>query len=526
MPFSQISLAKYHYYRLALAVAIGLLTLILTLSIRIYEQTRVINQDQQRIARHTIQKLEALLQPANSVPFAPLIQPGQNCLSQQPALQRMVSLLQTLRAIALVRDDQILCSSLIGSVSYDFNQLLPQLALGASHLQLRTSTHGADSIPTLVLWRPDGPDKDNGLLFVYNIGVLTNFLLEPQPPYAQSIVLNVLDKSLEYGKNQITPRVDMTQNPIVFIRSGIYDFSVSIYGDDAATLAWSELLTHLPLSLLISLLTAFAIYLLSGSRISLAYPISQAISHREFQVYCQPIINSADGRCVGIETLMRWKNHRQEWISPDVFIPLAEQHGLIIPLTRYLIKQVVEKLALFPARSDFYISINVAAQHFNDMVIVDDIRQLWLSAEPRLSLMLELTERTHLQELTTEQISELKEMGIMLAIDDFGTGHSSLSYLKTLTPDVLKIDQAFTASIGTDAINATVTDTIITLAQRLKVKLIAEGVETLEQADYMRKRKVDALQGYYFSRPMPIDIFPSWLEHYEKDEMNAFSPVI
>ncbi|TPG62709.1 EAL domain-containing protein [Ewingella americana] len=526
MPFNQIALAKYRYYRLALATAMGLLTLILTLGFRIYEQTRVIEQTQQRVAWHTINKLELLLQPANLVAFDSLIQPGQQCLSQLPVLQQVVARLQTLRGISLVQDGKIVCSSLVGPVNYDFNQLFPLLALGKSHLQLRASMLAPDSIPTLVLWRPEGANNRNGLLFVYNISVLANFLLEPQLPYASSIVLNVMNKSLEYDNTQIIHRDALKQTPTLSAHSSHYDFSVSIYGDDASTLAWHALPNHLPLSLLISLLTAFAIYLLSGSRISLAYPISHAISHREFQVYCQPIINSTDGRCVGVETLMRWKNRRQEWVSPDVFIPLAEQHDLIIPLTRYLIKQVSDNLALFPARPDFYVSINVAAQHFSDMVIVDDIRRLWLCADPQLSLMLELTERTRLQELRAEQISVLKEMGIMLAIDDFGTGHSSLSYLKTLNPDVLKIDRAFTASIGTDAINATVTDSIITLAQRLKLKLIAEGVETREQAEYLRKRKVDSLQGYYFARPMPIDIFPLWLDRYEKEGLSAFAPTI
>lgn len=103
----------------------------------------------------------------------------------------------------------------------------------------------------------------------------------------------------------------------------------------------------------------------------------------------------------------------------------------------------------------------------------------------------------------------------MLAIDDFGTGHSSLSYLKKLSPDVLKIDRGFTAAIGTDAINATVTDTIITLAQRLKLKLVAEGVETAEQVEYLRSHDVNALQGFYFAKPMPIHVFPLWLQQYE-----------
>ena len=269
------------------------------------------------------------------------------------------------------------------------------------------------------------------------------------------------------------------------------------------------------LALLISLLAAYVVYLLTANRMSLSYHIGHAITHREFRVYCQPIIHSDTGRCAGVEMLLRWKKKRQGWISPDVFIPLAEQHELIIPLTRYLMSTVTENLQLFPPRPSFYISINVAAEHFKTLNIIDDIRQIWLPAHPMPSLMLELTERTALSAIQYDQIRTLKDMGIMLAIDDFGTGHSSLSYLKNLSPDVLKIDRGFTAAIGTDAVNATVTDTIITLAQRLKLKLVAEGVETEEQADYLRSREVNALQGYYFAKPMPIHVFPLWLQQYE-----------
>jgi len=114
-------------------------------------------------------------------------------------------------------------------------------------------------------------------------------------------------------------------------------------------------------------------------------------------------------------------------------------------------------------------------------------------------------------------VSHLQKTGIKLAIDDFGTGHSSLSYLKMLNPDVLKIDKIFTASIGTDAINATVTDMVISLAQRLNISLVAEGVETAEQAAYLRERGVDSLQGYYFAHPMPLEDFPAWLREHQSD---------
>ena len=520
MLFSQTGLAKYRYYRIALATAMGICTLLLTLGIRIYEQAQVIAEDQQRVAAHTVEKLEKLLNPASPAGRAIPIDHTLACDTLQPLLQQTVARMQTLRSISLVNDGKIICSSLVGSLDLNFNKTLPALAQGRTQLELRASKWSGVDTPTLILWQPATPDNLNGELFVYNIGILSNFLLEPQPPYANHIVLNVGKQNLEYGKSEIINSNALPQPSLLNAGSAKYDFSVSIYGDEASALAWGELLSHLPLSVLISLLTATAVYLLSGSRISLAYPISHGISHREFKVYCQPIISSADGRCIGVETLMRWKNRRQEWVSPDVFIPLAEQHGLIISLTRYLINTVAENLSVFPATPGFYVSINVAAQHFNNMEIVDDIKKLWLPAQPSVSLMLELTERTRLQELRAAEISQLKEMGILLAIDDFGTGHSSLSYLKTLNPDVLKIDQAFTASIGTDAINATVTDTIITLAQRLNLKLIAEGVETREQVDYLRERQVDALQGYYFARPMPIEVFPIWLERYRKSTQN------
>ncbi|MEW7000888.1 EAL domain-containing protein [Serratia ureilytica] len=289
------------------------------------------------------------------------------------------------------------------------------------------------------------------------------------------MVLNVADSSLEYGRREILSRDTLTNDLRYTAGSALYPFSISLFGPQIGMLALSALPRHIPLALLISLLAAYVVYLLTANRMSLSYHIGHAITHREFRVYCQPIIHSDTGRCAGVEMLLRWKKKRQGWISPDVFIPLAEQHELIIPLTRYLMSTVTENLQLFPPRPSFYISINVAAEHFKTLNIIDDIRQIWLPAHPMPSLMLELTERTALSAIQYDQIRTLKDMGIMLAIDDFGTGHSSLSYLKNLSPDVLKIDRGFTAAIGTDAVNATVTDTIITLAQRLKLKLVAEG---------------------------------------------------
>ncbi len=205
MLFSQTGLAKYRYYRLALAGAMGIFTLLLTLSIRIYEQSQVITADQQRVALHTVQKLEKLLEPAIPAAQSTPVDPALTCRELQPALQQTVALMQTLRSITLVNNGTITCSSLIGALDLSLDKTLPDIAQGKTRLELRAAKLSRLNIPTLLLWQPATPDNLNGQLFVYNIGILSNFLLEPQPPYARHIVLNVMKQSLEYGKNEIIP---------------------------------------------------------------------------------------------------------------------------------------------------------------------------------------------------------------------------------------------------------------------------------------------------------------------------------
>ncbi|MFZ4832862.1 EAL domain-containing protein [Rouxiella sp. Mn2063] len=519
MPLRHMDHARNRYYRLSIAAVIGVLALLLTLGITFYLQKEHISDDQQAIAHRAVDKLDKIFSLANSSQLNDKIVIEQPCSDLQPAMRYDIAHLQTLRTIGIVRNGHISCSSLLGERNLDAAQPIFNGDFTQSTLTLSTSFISSSPAPILLLWKPVTEDRRSGLLYIYNIQLLSDFILSPQRPLVKKIVLIVGDKSLEHGQTEPMPTAKLIGAPLFTTQSAHYNFSVSVYGDSADALSYPELYRHLPLSVLISLLFACAVYFLAGTRMSLTYPISNAISNREFKVYCQPIISSVDGSCIGVETLLRWKNRRQEWISPEVFIPLAEEHNLIIPLTRYLIKHVRDNLALFPSTPQFYISINVAAQHFEKMQIVEDINKLWFNANPQVSLMLELTERTSLQDIEAEQINQLKQSGVQLAIDDFGTGHSSLSYLKTLTPDVLKIDRAFTGAIGTDAINATVTETIITLAQRLKLKLIAEGVETREQAEFLRDKHVQALQGYYFARPMAIEVFPIWLERYQKEAM-------
>ena len=185
---------------------------------------------------------------------------------------------------------------------------------------------------------------------------------------------------------------------------------------------------------------------------------------------------------------------------------------MINALTRYVLTKTAAQRHYFPASADFHIGVNIAASHFHDGVIIDDLKRYWYPHCPVQTLFLELTERDALPEVDYRVAHDLRKLGVRLAIDDFGTGQSSLSYLETLSPDVLKMDKRFTAAIGTDAVNSTVTDIIIAMARRLKIELVAEGVETEEQAAYLCRLGVPVLQGYLFAHPMPLSALPQWLE--------------
>ncbi len=199
-------------------------------------------------------------------------------------------------------------------------------------------------------------------------------------------------------------------------------------------------------------------------------------------------------------------------MRPDLFIPLAEHSGLIVPMTRALLRQTAAQLSPHAARFSpgFHIGVNITARHCQDLALVNDCRE-FLAAFPvgQVTLVLELTERELIEpsDITRRLFDALHELGVMIAIDDFGTGHSSLGYLRNFNVDYLKIDQSFVAMIGADALSRHILDSIIELSGKLDLGIVAEGVETAQQCDYLASQGVDFLQGYLFGRPLPCDEF-------------------
>lgn len=515
MPMSQEVFGQFRRKRLLIAAVVAALVLILTLSFRYMEEKGRIEQQSRLFADKAIQRFDRLFSPLDVAANNTLGLVGLACDQVRSPLIEKLAALQTVRAIVLVEKDNMYCSSIYGTTGLRFSQTYPELAVNNQRMLLTTDDHLLKGSPVLLLWTAHDTDNRSGILQVINIEMMSNYLLEPTLPWVERAIFNVGGKSLEYGNPLIEPAFPSGSEVAYQDVSLRYPFSVTLFGPAPGRLALMTLPSQLPLALLLSLLMGYIVWLATANRMSLSWQISYGITAREFQVYCQPLINARTGECDGIELLLRWHNARQGWIPPDVFIPLAERQNLIAPLTRFVLNEVVRYLPELPCSPTFHIAINVAASHFHNREIIDDLQRIWWPANPVPQLIVELTERDALPAVDQRVVLQLHKIGVKLAIDDFGTGHSSLSYLKTLSPDVLKIDKIFTAAIGTDAINATVTDMVISLAQRLNISLVAEGVETEEQADYLRGKGVDVLQGYFYARPMPLSEFQQWLTDHK-----------
>lgn len=243
--------------------------------------------------------------------------------------------------------------------------------------------------------------------------------------------------------------------------------------------------------------------------LALDQALRYALEREEFQAYYQPMVDLATRRIIGMEALIRWRHPELGMVPPSHFIPLAEETGLIIPIGRWMLDAVCRQIKVWHAAGfpDLSVSVNLSARQFHQQDIVDTVARSLKDADldPHF-LELELTE-SMLQNVEKALIPlrALAAMGLRISIDDFGTGYSSLSYLKHFPIQKLKIDRSFIQHITSDSNDAGIVRAVITMAQHLNLKTVAEGVETAEQMEFLRALKCDELQGYFFSPPLPAD---------------------
>ncbi|MDQ5910965.1 MAG: hypothetical protein QG599_3062 [Pseudomonadota bacterium] len=246
------------------------------------------------------------------------------------------------------------------------------------------------------------------------------------------------------------------------------------------------------------------------ARFALEGELRQALVRDELRLYFQPQVDEA-GRIVGAEALLRWQNPLRGLVSPMDFIPLAEEAGFIVPMGEWVLAEVCRVMTrLTAAGRSLRLALNVSPRQFRQPGFVRRAKAILMAtnADPTC-LTLEVTEGLVIDDLvgTIAKMNELKAMGMQLSIDDFGTGYSSLAYLKRLPIDELKIDRSFVQDATTDASDAALVEAILAVAQHLQLAVVAEGVETTEQATFLKDRGCVLFQGYLYGKPQPAEAF-------------------
>ncbi len=244
-------------------------------------------------------------------------------------------------------------------------------------------------------------------------------------------------------------------------------------------------------------------------RVDMEKALREAIERGEFALHYQPKVELANGNICALEALLRWDRPDYGAVSPAVFVPILESLGLIVPVGRWVIEQVCQQIAEWQ-RSDIgavEVSVNVSGHQLIEGDLIADIAHSlestgveahWLEVELTEGSLMENTQHT------IASLQRLRAMGVKISIDDFGTGYSSLAYLRRFPIDTLKIDIAFIREVTTNPQDAAITRTIIELAHSLKLRVVAEGVETQAQLAFLKEAGCDQIQGYLFSRPLPV----------------------
>ncbi len=254
----------------------------------------------------------------------------------------------------------------------------------------------------------------------------------------------------------------------------------------------------------------------SPRRLALAGELRKAITRNQLELFFQPKIDVARDAMAGVEALLRWKHAEYGYIGPDEFIPIAEQTGIIHPLTQWVLEEAVRRISHLQQRDRrLTVAVNVSAINLKDRHFAATVKQILDRYQvPPASLTVEVTETAMMgdPERALSVLTQLNRIGVRIAIDDFGTGYSSLSYIKRLPIQEIKIDRSFVMEMDKVKGDAIIVRTTINMCHDLGLEVVAEGVETLMSCNALRALRCDFLQGYYLSRPLPFDQLIKWLD--------------
>ncbi|NKI74557.1 EAL domain-containing protein [Dickeya sp. CFBP 2040] len=476
-----------------------------------YQDYRTDNQRAYDNAQRAVKNIEEILDEAREAVehSKPLL--TQPCTPDVIRQLNMTAAIEThLRTVSLLKNDVVYCSSLYGVDNRP-------AALERFHMRQLALLAGNPVTPDKTLMMYLGNTADGSVGVAVHGQHFTN-------------VLDLLSKRrnlyLAVGNTWISRDNKVSRfnsedlRNFVIIPSSHYHFCILFPRDEKYSFAdfWEQEKMTLLVVFLVALGSGFLAYKYSTHLNSPYDGIRRAIENQEVQPYYQPVISTESREIYGVEVLARWHHPESGFISPDIFIPLCEQSGLIIPMTRSLMSSVVRDLTphLNTLPDNLHIALNISAQHCQSDDFITDC-QNFISAfgDKNVHLMIEITEREKV-EITPEIVARFKKLsdaGVLIALDDFGTGYSNFDYLRKLHVNVLKIDQSFVSMIDeNDPQSSTLVNCVIALAQQMNLMTIAEGVETEYQAEFLSRKQINFMQGYFFSRPLPFDeLAQTWL---------------
>ncbi|HGP0190364.1 TPA: EAL domain-containing protein [Pseudomonas aeruginosa] len=511
--------ARRKALRLSLSVLVGVMPIVLGLLILYWQAERSLQETSEQAAGNAVRQFERMLDNAALAARKVMPVAGRSCPEAELALREQVATMPFVRSVNLTRDNTIYCTSLFGG--FDEPVRIENYVDG--RLWLMPGNQVTPDAALLVLRDSDGK---RGVLAAID-GRYLSYVLDLVDRRSRQVLVvgpNWLDAEGRTHRDA-PPTYEVAAVSLASQRYPLRVLSGFPEGEE-----WRSIRSQNPamfgLLLFFGLLAGTLCYWLSRRVASPSSELRRALEANEFIPYYQPLSPGQGGRWIGVEVLMRWRHPREGLIRPDLFIPFAERSGLIVPMTRALMRQVAEDLGGHAGKLEpgFHIGFNISATHCHELALVDDCRELLAAFPPgHITLVLELTERELIEssEVTDRLFDELYALGVKIAIDDFGTGHSSLAYLRKFQVDCLKIDQSFVARIGIDTLSGHILDSIVELSAKLDLDIVAEGVETPEQRDYLAARGVDYLQGYLIGRPMPLESLLSSLTVQEGQDASV-----
>lgn len=450
-------------------------------------------------ARFTFSDARQALVNANAVAVAP-------CSPQHIALLRMLTInTASVEEIGYFEAGKLKCTSWgiteadIDKAHVDYTtsdgmdvslRVRPGVSLGKEMTALQLGNHNALVNPSRFVDIEFSPGIS--LALFSDSGLLVNGLNEPDVSFARR---HLHDRASGIDGDSMFALA--TEDGIVAVTS---EQTKMVY----ARLR-RELALFLPAGLFIAAFIVAMVVVFSRGRLSPRAELEFAIHKRQFVVHYQPIVELATGICVGAEALVRWRRRDGSLVRPDLFIPLAEESGLIIPITDLVVDEVVRELnTVLVSQRGLHIAINLCAADIKSGRFIDMIAEKLRNTSIRKEqIWLEATERGFIDvNAARASLDRARKAGHSVAIDDFGTGYSSLQYLQGLPVDALKIDKSFIDAIGKGTATSSVTLHIIEMAKELGLFSVAEGIETEEQAAYLRQHGVSFGQGWLFSKPL------------------------